>query len=229
MKWIKNYYRRILFQKRQNQEREVMKSKPNQVLGFVLLCILGLAISCEPDEDPIDLGGSNIGGCQTVTPDTLHDMEIKSFKVLNSGARVYVAFGFSFSVDFPGSITEMGIMVPENGSYTVRIYNADELKDDVLAETEITASNRDWNFVSIDPLALSPAQEYIACIYIPSKAEQQESLFYHTSNFVYPLEKGDLNIKGYAWKDATNEKVKPVFQPGFTLHNGLVDICFEAD
>ena len=123
----------------------------------------------------------------------------------------------------------MGIQVPETGTYTVRIYNADELKDGILAETEIIVGNSNWTYVSIDPLVLSPDQDYIACLYIPSKSEQLESFFYHLSNVVYPFEKGDLNIKGYAWKDATNKKVKPVLQPGFNIYNGFVDLCFEAD
>lgn len=223
------------------------------LLSTCILYVLGALLSCESTtgEDPVPPGNNNppdnsvddpdpatsdIEGCQYMWNDTtllnLNNsmmLETGSFKVLNGG-QVYVVFGFSFSVDFSGSVKEMGIKVPEVGTYTVRIYNADILSDEILAETEITADNDDWKYVAIDPLALDPDQTYIACVYIPSKPDQQESFFYHIPEFNYPLELGDLTIEGYAWSQENNEKVKPEPKdPAFNILNGLVDLCFEAE
>lgn len=213
-----------------------------------------LVLSCEtvPEADPNPGGNNNpdpvenpggsstFEGCQYMWNDTMmlrwNDtmMVVGSFRSVNASQLVYQVFGFSFSVDFTGNIKEMGIRVPEEGTYTVRIYDADLFNNDILAETEITVAGQDWNFVSIDPLAVDPDHIYMACVYFASKPDNgeanEETLFYHLPEFNYPLKLGDLTIEGYAVNGAIDEKVKPEPKdPSFNIFNGLVDICFEAD
>ena len=95
-----------------------------------------------------------------------------------------MAFGFSFSVAFKGSIKELGISVPERETYTVRIYNEDPLKNDILAEAEIEGGNRAWKYVApLMPLPVDPGQTYMACVYVESKRDGDETFFFHNADF----------------------------------------------
>lgn len=219
-----------------------MKKKVNVLFAILLFGLLGLGLSCEKstDEDPEpDLEEkSSIEGCQypvLAWNDTMM-VQTGSFKVIRGSEPVYQVFGFSFSVDFKGSIKELGVKVPETGTYTARIYNEDLLNNKVLAEADIVAKSGDWNYVSIDPLVVVPDETYMVCVYIPSKPGSpdemdEESFFYHIPGFSYPQKVGDVTVEGYAVNGAVNEKVKPEPKdPGsFNLFNGLVDFCFEAD
>lgn len=217
-----------------------MKKNAHHLISILLIAILGLGLSCEKskedDLDPEDK--SSIVGCQypvLAWNDTMM-VQIGSFKVLGSGGPVYQVFGFSFSVDFKGHIKELGVKVPETGTYTARIYNEDLLNNNVLAEAEVVVNNIGWNYVSIDPLAVDPDETYMVCVYIPSKPKtpdetNEESLFYHVPGFSYPQKVGDVTVEGYAVNGAVSEKVKPEPKDpaSFKLFNGFVDFCFEAD
>ena len=213
-----------------------------------LSLVYALVLSCEtvPELDPNpnpgnndqpDVPTSDIEGCQypvlawndtTLFNDTTL-ITTGSFRVLNDQPAVYMAFGFSFSVAFKGSIKELGIRVPERDTYTVRIYNEDPLNNDILAEAAIVAGNGSWKYVSIDALPLDPGEKYMACVYVRSKPDGDENFFFHNSTFAYPFEFGDVTIENYASTSAnTMEKPVPT-GPNNTVFNGFVDFCFEAD
>lgn len=216
-----------------------MKKKSNILFIVLLTGLLGFGLSCEksseedpnPDLDPE--GKSGIEGCQYPVLAFNDSMifQTGSFKVLGEGKQVYQVFGYSFSVDFKGSIKKLGIRVPENGAYTVRVYNEDLLNNNILAEAEVVASSTDLTYVSIDPLVVEKDQIYMVCVYISSKPDNQESFFYYVEDFSYPVKFGDITVRGYAYNGATGEKVKPEPKDpaSFKLFNGFVDFCFEAD
>lgn len=218
---------------------------------IILFCLLFLTPGCESDPEAIapmgntnnnNSGGpdgntnnsSSIEGCQYPVAETLNantfTLENGTFKVLNASHTVYQVFGFSFSVAFAGSIKELGISVPETGTYTVRVYDAEIGKDDILTEKEISVTNADWTYVAIDPLAINPDLTYIAAVYFKSKPEEQETLFHHIPDFKYPSTHGDVTIEAYAINSEIEQMVKPEAKnsESFTIFNGLVDFCFEA-
>ena len=216
-----------------------MKKNINILLSILFVSLLGLGLSCEKsgDDDPnpdLNLGEkSSIEGCQKPVLWWDDSLLVKtgSFEVLGEGKQVFQVFGFSFSVDYKGSIKELGVKVPESGTYTVRIYNEDLFNNTILAEAEVVAKTTDLTYVSIDPLVVETDQVYMVCVYIPSKPDNMESLFYHVEDFSYPVKVGDITVQGYAFNGATGEKVKP--EPknpaSFKLFNGFIDFCFEAD
>ena len=228
-----------------------MNRKTSILACIVLLCGLCITPGCESDsEEPTPTVNSNnnntggpdgnsnnqsaIEGCQYPVAEVLNantlNIETGSFKVLNASHTVYQVFGFSFTVAFAGSVKELGISVPETGTYTVRVYNAEIGKDDILAEKDITVSNGDWTYVNIDPLVVDPDLTYVVGIYFQSKPEEQETLFNHIPNFTYPAQFGDVTIEGYAINSEVGQKVKPEPKDSksFTIFNGFVDFCFEA-
>ena len=222
------------------------------MIAILIICCMGFFWGCESDpaEPMVPVGNNNnnnggnpdggsnnsstIKGCQYPVANILDagsfTLQNGSFKVLNASHTVYQVFGFSFSVAFEGSIKELGISVPENGDYTVRIYDAEVGKDDVLAETVITATNADWTYATIDDLTLSPDLTYVTAIYFKSKPEQQETLFHNISDFQYPAQFGDVTIEAYAINSEIGQMVKPEpkASQAFTIFNGFVDFCFEA-
>jgi hypothetical protein len=187
-----------------------------------------------PDGPDGGNGSSTIEGCQFPVAELLtansYTLENGSFKVVNANHTVYQVFGYSFSVGFAGSLKELGIKVPENGTYTVRVYNAEIGKDDILMEAEVTVNNTDWNYVPIDPLALDPDITYMTAVYFVSKPDEQETQFFHIPDFTYPAEYGDITIIGYALNSEIGimPKPEPKNSQTFNIFNGLVDFCFEA-
>ena len=222
-----------------------LKSYSIYLASFSL--VYALVLSCEsvPEIDPNPNPGGNdppitsdIKGCQypvfawndtTLFNDTTL-ITMGSFRVLNEQPAVYMAFGFSFSVAFKGSIKELGIRVPEQGAYTVRIYNENPLNNDILAEATImVGDDRDWKYESIEALPLEPGEKYMACVYMRSKLSGEETYFFHNTTFAYPSEFGDVTIENYASTSAnTMEKPVPT-GPQNSIFNGFVDFCFEAD
>ena len=212
---------------------------------LVCICFCIAFISCESTEEDPTPGGNNnppdnkpsssIEGCQYPASEMLATtnpaIDNGSFKSTTGNPNVYQVFGYSFTVAFEGSVKELGIKVPETGTYTVRIYRKDPVDTQILAEAEIDATDDQWTYTAIDPLDLDPDDEYMTAIYFKTKAEGLETFFYSIAQFQYPQTYGDVTLVGYAVNSEIGEKVKPLAQDSDdpTLFNGFVDLCFEAD
>ncbi len=159
------------------------------------------------------------------------DITQGEFRTLDGSTDVYQAFGFVFHTAFNGQIKELGILVPEVNSYTVRIYPADLSDNTLLVETTISQNGTEWVYKSIDPLSIEADKSYLVAIYFQSKADEQKTYFYNISAFTYPVVTGDITVEGYAVNSFKGElgKPEPKDPDLFTLMNGFVDFCFEAE
>jgi len=213
--------------------------------SLLRLLLLGVVlVACESSEDPVpnnnnnppdnDPPSSDIEGCQYPTTEML-DVLVPTidqgfFKTTNGNPNVYQVFGYSFEVAFDGVIKELGVKVPEAGTYTVRIYYEDPVDTEILAEADIQTGVDEWTFVDIDALEVNSGTLYMTAVYFKSKPEGLETAFNSISDFDYPQTFGDVTISSYAINSEVGAKPKPLAQTqASALFNGFVDFCFEAN
>ncbi|MCA6074831.1 hypothetical protein [Fulvivirga sedimenti] len=227
----------------------LIKSIPALLLCFGLLLTID---SCNNSEDPDPVAnngnnggnsggtdggndGSDIEGCQYPIHDILTDgsytIEQGDFKALGDHTGVYTVFGYTFTIAYDGELKEIGIQVPENGNYQVRLYRSDLSDNTVLAETTVSANNADWHYNTVTGVPLSAEDEYLIAIYFAAKPEELETYFFSIQDFSYPVTSGDVTIESYAFNTFRGdlEKPEPKDPDLFKLFNGLVDFCFEAN
>ncbi|MCA9409049.1 MAG: DUF4082 domain-containing protein [Candidatus Omnitrophica bacterium] len=122
--------------------------------------------------------------------------------------------GYHFTPKTNGEVTALGGLF--NGVKKVSLWN--KTTGDLLASVEVSSGN-EWNFVEIDPVAVTAGETYTAAVYVAGSGGS-----YRTSINAFPQTYRDITILGSTYHVGNNRPTNMVTSRMY----GQVDITFRS-
>ncbi|GAA3641841.1 DUF4082 domain-containing protein [Flavivirga jejuensis] len=128
--------------------------------------------------------------------------------------------GYKFKSFKNGTITALGIRVPNNGVYRVTLWHIET--EEILVTTDITSSSGLLSFEDIAPVAINSGTAYFVSVNTNDYYQ-----FTNSGNDLFPVEIGNMLISGYGSNFGTSQTLPATFSE--TSYLGMVDIKFTAN
>src|SRR6218665_258111 len=113
-----------------------------------------------------------------------------------SGSGNY-EYGFKFSVTKKGKITKLASRMPQAGSYRITLWDAGSTPETILESANINQAAGALTFQNITPVSLETGKDYFISVW--SSGQWYEIRPAGGSSFLYPINTGNIIIKGYQW------------------------------
>ncbi|MCP4121303.1 MAG: hypothetical protein GY751_06080 [Bacteroidetes bacterium] len=183
------------------------------ISALTILCISLLLFSCKKDEAIL------YGPAQ-------YPVETLSEELLYIGATVNVGLpltaGMAMEILKDGRIKELCVRVPDNGSYSVRLWNLADTS--VITSVTIPADVASTSCLSISEVRVRAGQILALSLHTWDFYIYQDELVQD----IYPVNIGDIRLLNYIWTADQQPTVFPSMVAPTELR-GIVDIKFEPE
>ncbi|MBP0902440.1 DUF4082 domain-containing protein [Mariniflexile gromovii] len=129
--------------------------------------------------------------------------------------------GYRFKTFKSGSITSLGIRIPNNGEYRVTLFNADT--EEVLVTKYITSTSGLLSYEEIDPINIQSGVAYFVSV-----NTNNFYTFNDSGNTIFPVEIGDVLITNSGSSTGNNINQLMPSLGSNTYFIGMVDVKFKA-
>lgn len=188
----------------------------------ILSLSLLVFVACKKEKDPQPLTDIVIG---TTTP--AHKLvQIDSLTITETFEDdLFYEFGLSMTFNVGGTITGLGVKMPDQQTYDLTLWN---LKDTSIVATAVISAERDISkFKRITPITVKKGDKYAVSIL----SNDYYYYEYPSSQDIYPVDLGTITIDDYSFKNSSS---KPTGKADFptnsrnTYYAGIADIQFET-
>lgn len=181
------------------------------------LLIIGICFSsCSKNDDEIEVIESIPEYPMKSLIETGH-MQVNYEK---TNGPITFEIGYKFKSFKNGTITALGIRVPNNGVYRVTLWHVET--EEILATTNITSSSGLLSFEDIAPVIINSGTAYFVSV-----NTNDYYLFNDLGNDLFPVEIGNILISSYGSNYGTSQTMPTTFSE--TSYLGMVDVKFIAE
>lgn len=147
-----------------------------------------------------------------------------SISAVGSGNYEY---GFKFSVSQKGKITKLASRMPQAGSYRITLWDAGATPEAIITSANINQAAGALTFQNITPISVETGKDYFISVW--SSGQWYEIRPSGGSNFVYPINTGNIIIKGYQWVGSAATPQKFPTNTATSYVAGLADFEFQPE